>query len=254
MDQRDDRSLENVRSDVARARAGLTDTVDELRQRMSPEALRAEANDYFQKRGDRLLDLARQNPLEATAIGALAAYPLLGVARSLPVPVLMVGAGLFLLSSTGRDASRRVAAMATDNIRDGANAAREKMRAVQDYGADRVNAASASVAASTEAVRQKVSAAGESLADAGRAAVRVAGDAGAEAQSASDTATAPETLAGVQQRASEAWIGRRRLFAAPLRTTPLLIGGIGVAVGALVASALPSSDCQSAPNLALTHF
>lgn len=259
MSQRDDRSLENMRSDVEHARAGLTDTVDELRsrvvetaeelrQRMSPGAIGAEVSDYFQKRGDRLVDLARQNPLEAAAIGALAAYPLLRVARSIPVPLLMVGAGFFLLSNTGRDASRKVAAMASDNIQEGANAVRDKIREAQDYGADRLNAASASIAASTEAVRQKVSAAGDSLSDAAGTAIRAASDAGTAvgqtAQRASDAATAPETFAAVQRRTSDAMDRASTVVRRAIEDNPLLIGGIGMALGALVASALPSSDLE----------
>ena len=248
MSERDDRSLEDVRSGVARARAGLTDTVDELRQRMSPDALRGQASGYFQKRGDRLLDLARQNPLEASAIGALAAYPLLRVARSIPVPVLMVGAGLFLLSNTGRETSRKVAAMASDNIQDRANAVRDNIREAQDYGADRVSAASASIAASAQAVRQRVSAAGESLAQAAGAAVRATGDAGTAvgltAQRASDAATAPEALAAVRQRTSDAMDRASSVVRRAIEDNPLLIGGIGVAVGALVASAFPASGLE----------
>jgi len=43
------------------------------------------------------------------------AYPLLGIVRSIPAPVLMVGAGLFLLGTTpGQNASRKLGAMAGD--------------------------------------------------------------------------------------------------------------------------------------------
>jgi hypothetical protein len=37
---------------------------------------------------------ARRNPMQAVAVGASVAYPLLRLARAIPLPVLMVGAGV----------------------------------------------------------------------------------------------------------------------------------------------------------------
>jgi len=65
--QTDARSLQEIKRDTEQARAGLTDTVDELRdtisetatdirQRISPEAIKAEVSHYFRNRGEELLD------------------------------------------------------------------------------------------------------------------------------------------------------------------------------------------------------
>src|SRR3979409_1633705 len=106
----DTRSLQQIKRETEQTRAGLTDTVEQLktsvaetasdiRQRISPEAIKAEVSGYIKSRGEQLLDditaAARRNPMQALAISTSAAYPLLRMARAVPLPVLMIGAGLF---------------------------------------------------------------------------------------------------------------------------------------------------------------
>lgn len=110
MAQTDIRSLQQIKRETEQTRASLTDTVDQLkttvsetasdiRHRISPDAIKAEVSDYIKSRGEQLwADLtvaARNNPMQAVAVGASVAYPLLRLARAIPLPVLMVGAGLF---------------------------------------------------------------------------------------------------------------------------------------------------------------
>jgi hypothetical protein len=53
--------------------------------------------------------------MQAVAVGASIAYPLLWIARAIPFPVLMVGAGLFFAGSkTGQPATQRASDMAAD--------------------------------------------------------------------------------------------------------------------------------------------
>ena len=102
-------SLEELRKSAERSRGELAQTVGQLRTKVSgavsdaretvsPDHLKAQLGDYVQASGQRLLEQARENPLQALAIGAGIAYPLAGVIRAIPVPVLLVGSGLFLLS------------------------------------------------------------------------------------------------------------------------------------------------------------
>ena len=95
----DTRSLQQIKRETEQTRAGLTDTVEQLRtsvadtasdirQRISPEHIKAEVSDYIRSRGEQLLDdvtaAARRNPMQAVAIGASVAYPLLRMARAIP--------------------------------------------------------------------------------------------------------------------------------------------------------------------------
>jgi hypothetical protein len=161
-------SLRELKRETEQTRAGLTQTVEQLRisvsetagdlrKRMSPEAIKAEVSDYVRSRGERLMEditsAARRNPVQAVAVGASVTYPLLRLARAIPLPVLMVGAGLFFAGSNaakdlaigamgqandavaaGSDQFRQSAASATseldartDSLRAGANAARDAL-------------------------------------------------------------------------------------------------------------------------------
>src|SRR5712672_1004624 len=124
MAQTDTRSLQQIKRETEQTRAGLTDTVEQLRssvaettndirQRISPEAIKAEVSGYIKSRGEQLLNdvtaAARRNPMQAVAVGASVAYPLLRLARAIPVPVLMVGAGLFFAGSKSGQAATQTA-------------------------------------------------------------------------------------------------------------------------------------------------
>ncbi len=129
MPQTDTRSLQQIKRETEQTRAGLTDTVEQLktsvadtasdiRQRISPEAIKAEVSGYIKSRGEQLVNdvtaAARKNPMQAVAVGASLAYPLLRLARSIPVPVLMVGAGLFLAGSkSGQNVTQKASDLAS---------------------------------------------------------------------------------------------------------------------------------------------
>jgi hypothetical protein len=85
-------SLGELKRETEQTRAGLTRTVEELRssvsatasdvrQWLSPESIKAEVSDYVRSRGERLVEdltaAARRNPMQAVAMGAGIAYPLL---------------------------------------------------------------------------------------------------------------------------------------------------------------------------------
>ena len=66
MPQTDTRSLQQIKRETEQTRAGLTDTVEQLRtsvaetasdirQRISPNAIKAEVSDYIKSRGERLV-------------------------------------------------------------------------------------------------------------------------------------------------------------------------------------------------------
>src|SRR3979411_1920259 len=130
MPQTDTRSLEQIKRETEQTRAGLTDTVEQLRtsvaetasdirHRISPDAIKAEVSGYIKSRGEQLWNdvptAARNNPLQAVAVGASVAYPLLRLARAIPAPVLMLGAGLFVAGSkTGQGATQKASDVASD--------------------------------------------------------------------------------------------------------------------------------------------
>jgi hypothetical protein len=296
--QTDARTLQQIKRDAEQARAGLTDTVDQLRstvsetasdirQRISPESIKAEVGDYFRSRGEQLLDnvtsAARRNPMQAVAVGASIAYPLLRLARSIPVPILMVGAGLFLAGSkTGQAVTQKASDAAADFADEAGRRARDLRRgidetvsAARDYGAEAVSGIADAVTAQTEGLKHKAASAGSHFSSAADDVQRQAVSAGdAIRNAASDgqertitaassiadiasgaTATARdalgkgidgvrETAETVRQRSAQFSDRAGRTFMETIEQNPLVVGGIGLLIGGLIASVLPRSDLE----------
>src|SRR5256885_6391058 len=85
----DTRSLQQIKRETEQTRAGLTDTVEQLktsvaetasdiRHRISPDAIKAEVSGYIKSRGEQLWNdvatAARNNPMQAVAGGAGGAF------------------------------------------------------------------------------------------------------------------------------------------------------------------------------------
>ena len=298
----DTRSLQQIKSETELTRAGLTSTVEQLkasvaetandiRHRISPDAIKAEVSGYIKSRGEQLwndvVTAARNNPMQAVAVGASVAYPLLRLARAIPVPVLMVGAGLFFAGSkTGQAASQKASDLVSDisgevgrRAREFGNQVQEQTSAAGAYaseqfdrassammgGADRVSeaagAAGSAMAANTNTIRNSAASAGATIAD--RAAslkndgFRTATSVAATAQDAatgakeavrtaaeSVTATGMEAARAIKNTVSDASDRAGKTIFQTIEQNPLLVAGVGLLVGGLIASALPRSDFE----------
>jgi hypothetical protein len=296
------RSLQQIKRETEQTRAGLTDTVEQLRtgvteaasdlrQRIRPEAIKAEVSDYIKSRGEQLLHdvaaAARRNPMQAVAVGASVAYPLLRLARAIPMPILMVGAGLFFAGSkTGQAAVQKASEVASDlsdeamrRARDFGNQVEGTVSAAKTYASERIDQATAAVAGGTDQVSRSAGSAAATTASASRTIQEKAASFGA---SVSDRATdvkdsgismATSAVAALQDIASgAASAGRRtigtvadagldtakaagkrasdftertgRTIFGTIEQNPLLVAGVGLVVGGLIASALPRSDLE----------
>jgi uncharacterized phage infection (PIP) family protein YhgE len=309
MSQTDTRSLQQIKRETEQTRAGLTDTVEQLRSsvadtateirlRISPDAIKAEVSDYIRSRGEQLMDdvtaAARRNPMQAVAIGASIAYPLLRVARAIPLPVLMVGAGLFFAGSrTGQAVSQKAMDAASDlsddvrrrahDIRDqvgeSATAAKafasdnlDRLRDAVSGGADQVSQAAdqvnaaanrvgATLATGPDRLKDKAASLGTSAADRVNdlkdRTVRAVGSAASSVQDiASDATTAARRVAGntadvglnavqtARDTASDLTSRAGRTFLETVEQNPLLVAGVGLIIGGLIASALPRSEIE----------
>ena len=94
----------------------MTPSVEELQHEsegnrpelaLTPEHVQSEVSENvsLKARGwvDRLKSRAMDNPMQAVAAGTVVEVPLLRFARGVPLPLLMIGAGLVLTSNTARD-------------------------------------------------------------------------------------------------------------------------------------------------------
>jgi hypothetical protein len=302
MAQADTRSLQQIKRETEQTRAGLTDTVEQLRtsvaetasdirHRISPDAIKAEVSNYIKSRGEQLMndvtDAARRNPMQAVAIGASVAYPLLRMARAIPLPVLMVGAGLFFAGSkTGQSATRKAGEMASDisdevgrRARDLGNQIGELASAAKAGASDQLDRVSAAVSGGTDQVSHAADAAGATLASNSRnlqekatslaasasdratdlrdEGLRVANSAAATVQDiASGASSVARNAAGtaadagldaakaVRDKASDLTERAGRTLFETIEQNPLLVAGVGLLVGGLIARALPRSDIE----------
>lgn len=309
MPQTDTRSLQQIKRETEQTRAGLTDTVEQLRttvadtasdirQRISPEHIKAEVSDYIRSRGEQLLDdvtaAARRNPMQAVAIGASVAYPLLRMARAIPLPVLMVGAGLFFAGSkTGQAASQKAMDMASDlsdevqrrahDVRDqvaeSAAAAKafasdnfDRLRDTVSGGAEQVSQAAnqvnetanrvgATLASGSDRLKDQAASLGASAADQAndlkdRTIRAVSAAASSVQEIASDATSSARRVAGsaadaglnavktARDTASDLTGRAGKTFLETIEQNPLLVAGVGLLIGGLIASALPRSDIE----------
>ncbi|HEX6103875.1 MAG TPA: DUF3618 domain-containing protein [Alphaproteobacteria bacterium] len=104
-----DRTLNQLERQAERTRADLLDTVEELRERVSPSQVKADVKQYAKSTGQDLVsnivEKARENPLQAAAIAAAIAYPAWHLIRTIPVPVLLLGAGAVMAGQVGNGTS-----------------------------------------------------------------------------------------------------------------------------------------------------
>ena len=300
MHQTDARPLQQIKRETEQTRAGLTATVEQLktsvaetasdiRHRISPDAIKAEVSGYIKSRGEQLLNdvasAARRNPMQAVAVGASIAYPLLRLVRAIPAPVLMVGAGLFLASKTGQAASEKasdVAADLSDEVAHRAEEFRDQVEksasAAKAYASDKLDRVSSAVAGGADQVRVAADAAGAAVASNSRKitdsaasvgatlsdradslrddGVRIAVSAAGTVQDIASGATAAANAAGavaetgldaartIRKKASDSSDRAGSAIFQTIEQNPLLVAGIGLLVGGLIASALPRSEFE----------
>src|SRR5215212_3099942 len=216
-------SVDELRRDADRTRAHLTGTVEELRsqvadtathvrQAVAPSTIKRQVKEYVRESSEDMLQSlqrrARENPLQAVAVGAGLAYPLWNLMRAIPAPLLLIGAGLALSRSTAvRDATDQAIARAREAAEEASDATRRKMDELRDSADSMRERASGLVSSMTDRVRSALDAAGERI----------------------------------TSFASEA----RHKLGSTYEQNPLLVAGIGLAVGALIASSLPTTTAEN---------
>lgn len=302
MQQANGRSLRELQRETEQTRAGLTQTVEqlktsvsdtasEIRHRISPENIKAEVSDYVRSKGERILEdvtqAARRNPMQAVAVGASLAYPLFRLVKSIPLPVLMVGAGLFLAGSkTGQSITQKASDMASDlsddisrrsqdlsvqadatvsSVKGAAADAAARAGELLSNGADRVranlpsspdmdtslgdrlrkSANSASEAITGRAADVKDEASKLATAAVGSSRDVLAGAAAATRNAAiATTDLGTDAVRNVRDKASDYSSRVGKTMFNTIQENPLLVAGVGLLIGGLIASALPKTGLE----------
>jgi hypothetical protein len=301
MPQSDTRSLQQIKEETEQTRADLAATVAQLRssivetsqdfrERMRPAALKAEVRTYVRSRGEQLFDdltdAIRKNPLQAVAVLGSIAYPLFRLARAIPIPVYMIGAGLYLAKSeTGKAATQKVSDAAADMIDQAAQRATAFRDRVSDAAAavgdtagglkETIVAGANSAASGSEQLRRAAGSAGASLREASEdlreaseekknrisqmaaaaveKAVGLSENVAAAGQRAGDivknsaseaTETAQQAALSAKQAAADLSERASRTFVETVEQNALLVAGLGLVIGGVIAGALPRTDLE----------
>jgi len=264
--QAEEKSLSELEREAEHTRADLIHTVDELHNKVSPHAIKEEMKAYARDTGNELIHAlarkTRENPLQTVAVAAGLAYPAWRFLINIPAPILLVGAGLALTQFGGsaqipaRDANARNRQSRGDG--DGEQLTNSLKRTVQD--------ASSSLSHAAEGLKEKVMDAAEqakSGVSSGLEAVRSRAAAAISDTTESARAAASDTMTGATEAVSAVYRSgidaashtgdqlsenlrqsRDSLFET-IESHPFLVGGVGLLIGAVIASALPVSQAEN---------
>jgi hypothetical protein len=257
--QGESKALSALERDAENTRADLIHTVDELHSRVSPQAIREEVKAYARETGNDLIHSlerrARENPLQTIAITAGLAYPAWRFLINIPAPILLVGAGLASSQFSGPFA-RNAAAR---NERTGAHVKGERfteslMRTAQDVSSnlsqaadglkEKVTDAAEQVKVGMGAIGSQAAAAISDTTETARAATRDTVTAATEAVSATYR-SGVDAASRTGDQLSESFRQSKEGLLEAMERHPLLLGGIGLLIGAVIASALPVSQAEN---------
>ena len=238
----------------------ITDTATDIRQKVSPQHIKAEVSDYVATTSRHWLDNLKQqamdNPMQALAAGTAIAVPAFKMIRSVPLPLLMIGAGFALTSPKLRNAvAEKVSASLKtadgDTVLDETgDAAEETWQTAKKQAITGIDEARSTL---TTGAAQTREAAAQMAQDARRRVAELGETARETLDSARESVTS--TMSSASDAARDALDTTRSKVAETLKTTrtsaenivrdnAALVGGLGLAIGALIAASLPSSRTE----------
>lgn len=254
-------------------RSQLIDSLDELRDRITPGQLVDQVMDYAKDGGggDFVRNLGRQvrdNPLPVCLVGAGLAWLALSGGRA-----SSAGAGMSEpMSGVGRrrtgdrfaDARQQLGenlGMAQERVHDRAQDMRDRAEGWASATGDRVgefasttrdrvsefaDTAADTAGSAYESARRRAASAAADIGDTASSAYQSMTDGASSAyQSTRDTASrAASSMAEAATRIGEKTAGRTRNFFQFCAEQPLILAGIGLAIGAAIGAALPSTETE----------
>jgi hypothetical protein len=256
------RSVEELRIDSERSRAALATTVGQLRERLSdtaedirhkvsPQHIRSEVADYISHKTQSGLGALKQqatdNPMQAIAAAAAVAVPMLRLVRGFPLPLLMMGAGLALTSKSVRGHAAQAAAPAMDKAGEMLDQATQRAQALRGNLEDTVSSAQSQAADLAHDARGKAGGFADDLRTHAEQATSTVTDklkGGLDAAKQTiDRArsSAKDTVGTAKDAAAAAPVKARQLIG----ENAALIGGLGIAMGAIIAAALPKTKAEA---------
>ena len=210
--------VEQLERETEQTRAQIADTLDELKESMTPSHV-------LHQLADRLND------------GAPAAFArnLKDQAVNNPLSIALIGAGLGWLMLSPRGANGNVMSRSGEQLRDAGDAAQQRATETGDAG----GAAADSIAAST---RQTAGDAADALlGTAESASDSIQRTASSGYQTMTETA---RRISGSTKDATQRTLQSGNALLDFCREQPMLLAGLGLAIGAMIGALLPSSETE----------
>ena len=227
-----ERNRAELAATVERLKLGISDTTRDLRHMVSPQHVKSEMSGYVSDKAqgwvEGLKQQAMDNPMRAVAAGTAIALPLLRMAKGVPLPLLMIAAGLALTSKTVRDraagavspvmdSASRVIDQTSDRVQEARSAAQSKISESQGRAAGAVNDTIDSAKTAAQDLKART--------------MEAAGTIGDKITDGMDS---------IKDSASAAPEQARQIIG----DNAALIGGLGIAIGAIIAAALPETKLE----------
>lgn len=238
------RSTREIERDVERTRSDIEDTVEALRDKMSIGQIVDEAAHYFRDSGG------------TEVLNNFAAQ-----ARANPMPLALVGIGLaWLMSGRGQPAMRSYSSYRGSYAGNGGSAYGGSSYGGSSYGGSQ-SGIGARVGETAGAARDALSGTGRKAGEAVASSMHKVGDSASQAYGkVSDTAsqaygkvsdTASQAYGAVSDTASHTYdqVSRRagqvqRTVADLIEDEPLILAGLGLAVGAAIGAMMPATRTE----------
>jgi hypothetical protein len=225
---------------VEELRTQVTETASDIKERLSPSAIKAEVSDYVRDSRDQMWNTleqkARDNPLQALAVGAAVAYPALKLLRAMPAPLLLIGAGLFLSRSS---------AQSPEMLRQASDAVRTNAQGVIDKADTAIGAAADATRRTFHDAKDAVQSGVETVVERTTETVDALRDRMTDAADGVKAAAAG-TLDTAKSQAEEFVQHARQTVSTTWDQNPLVVAGIGLAIGAVLAAAFPTTKAENA--------
>ena len=219
-------------------------TVETLRERIgettSPEHIKAEVKTYISHKTsgwlDQLKQQAMENPLQALAAGTAAALPLLRLARAVPLPMMLIGAGVALSSSKVRNRASELLGPHLETVKDYSGQIIDKARSAASDAQDATSDLAERTKQSVQEARDAAASKFEEMR--GRAT-----DAAANLQPHIDHIV--QRASEVKDKASDFTATAPDAAGAFVKDNAVLIGGLGLVIGAVIAASLSPTEVEA---------
>lgn len=240
-----EQSRAELAATVTALRTKAGDTVAEYKERISiphiKQELRNHARDTRKNLVQSVKNRALEHPLQAVAVGAGLAYPLWGLVRRIPVPLMLMGAGFWLAGQ-----SRAQGTVESDLTQRAAEKTSEVAGLIKEKAGEYGEALGRKVSDVTQAAREKATGLADSVSQqVHRLGEAVAGATnGLRENTAEATNTGAQIVADAAARTAEGSVKAKSAVLDFIERNPLLVAGSGLALGAFIAASIPRSTIE----------